>query len=100
MTIANLISEYDLCIHHNIEVSFIQSIQEIGLIEITTVEQTRYIHESQLYELERMIRLYHDLDINLEGIESINYLLLQIDEMKDEISMLKNKLSFYEQMAG
>lgn len=33
-----------LCTHYNIEVSFITSLTEFGLIEITKVEETNYCH--------------------------------------------------------
>ena len=66
----NLIPADEFCLTHNIDVSFIRSLQETGLIEITTIEETTYIHSSQLHELERIVHLYFELDINLEGIES------------------------------
>lgn len=97
MHMRNLISENEFCAKNNIEISFIRSIQEIGLIEITTIEQTGYIHENQLQELERIICLYYELDINLEGIETIFHLLQRINRMQDEMTILKNRLQFYEE---
>lgn len=96
MHIENLISENEFCAKYNIEISFIRSIQEIGLIEITTIEETGYIREDQLQELERIVRFYFELDINLEGIETIINLLHRINDMQDEITSLKNRLRFYE----
>lgn len=96
MHIENLISENEFCAKHNIEISFIRSIQEFGLLEITTIEETGYIHENQLQELERIVCLYYELDINLEGIDSIFHLLQRITHMQDEITNLKNRLRFYE----
>ncbi len=96
MQTENLISEIEFCANHNIEVSFIRSVQEIGLIEITVIEETGYIHVNQLQELERIIHLYNELDINLEGIETIFHLLHRITHMQDEIKILKNRLRFYE----
>ncbi len=96
MQTENLISENEFCENHNIEISFIRSVQEIGLIEIEIIEETGYIHENQLQELERIIRLYNELDINLEGIETIFHLLQRITHMQDEITILKNRLRFYE----
>ena len=92
----NLIPADEFCANHNIEVSFIRSIQETGLIEITTIEERVFIHASQLQELERIVRLYFELDINLEGIETINHLLQRISMMQDEIMVLKNRLRLYE----
>jgi hypothetical protein len=92
----NLIPAHEFCANHNIEISFISSLQETGMIEITTIEETTYIHANQLQELERIVRLHFDLDINLEGIETINNLLQRINDMQDEITALRNKLRLYE----
>ena len=92
----NLIPADAFCASHNIEISFIRSLQETGLIEIMTVEEKGYIQTSQLQELEKIIRLYYELDINLEGIETINHLLQRINHLQDEITALKNRLRLYE----
>ncbi len=92
----NLIPADEFCAIHNIEISFIHSLQETGLIEITTIEETGYIHTSQLQELEKIVRLYYELDINLEGIDTINHLLQRINDMQDEITALRNRLRLYE----
>jgi chaperone modulatory protein CbpM len=91
-----LISADEFCKNHNIGISFIRSLQETGMIEITTIEETGYIHSSQLQELERIVNLYYDLDINLEGIETIKHLLRRINSMQDEITGLRNRLRLYE----
>jgi hypothetical protein len=92
----NLIPADEFCTNHNIEVSFIHSLNETGLIEITTIEERAYIPSSQLQELEKIVRLYFELDINLEGIETINHLLERITSMQDEITALRNRLGLYE----
>jgi len=86
----------EFCANHNIEISFITSLQQTGLIEITTIKETGFIDASQLQQLEKFIRFYYELDINLEGIETINHLLLRINSLQNEIIMLKNRLSLYE----
>lgn len=88
------ISEF--CTNHKVEISFISALHESGLIEITTVKEEEYIEIDQLSQLEKFIRLYYDLDINLEGIETINYLLQRMSSMDDEIKYLRNKLRLYE----
>jgi chaperone modulatory protein CbpM len=92
----HLISAEQYCEQHHIELSFISLLHENGLIEITTVEQARFIPEEKLGELEKITRLYHDLDINLEGIEVITHLLARIENLQDEITGLKNRLRLYE----
>lgn len=88
-----LIPAEDFCMYHNIEYSFISSLEDSGLIRITSVEQHSYIPEDELEKLEKFVRMHYELDINIEGIETINYLLEKIDEMKKEIIHLRNKTS-------
>jgi len=96
MQVENLIAVNEFCVNHRIEISFISSLQQTGLIEITTVKETEFIDAGQLQQLERFIRLYYELDINLEGIETISHLLQRINSMQDEIIALKNRLRLYE----
>jgi hypothetical protein len=91
-----LIPANEFCASHHIEISFISSLQETGLIEIKTIEETGFIPVSQLQQLEKFVRLYHELDINLEGIDSITHLLQRITDMQDEITALKNRLRLHE----
>jgi len=96
MNIKNLIPANEFCFHHNIAISFISSLHENGLIKITTIEETSYIHKNQLPDLERIIRLSGELDINIEGIETIIHLLKRIHELQNEITILKNRLDMFE----
>ena len=86
-----LIPVKDFCIHHNIEYSFISSLENSGLIRVTSVKRSSFIHIDEMHKLEKFVRLHYDLDINLEGIETINYLLERIESMQQEILKLKNK---------
>lgn len=88
----------EFCRHYQIQLSFINTLQEFGLIEITSVEERAYIPQSQLQKLEQVIRLHYDLDINLEGIEAINHLLSRVKSMQAEIMELRNRLSVYEKV--
>jgi hypothetical protein len=91
-----LIAIDEFCTSHNIEISFISSLQQSGLIEVTTIKEAGYIEAAQLQQLEKFIRLYYDLDINMEGIETITHLLRRISSMQDEIITLRNRLRLYE----
>jgi len=84
------------CAHHNIEVSFISSLQQTGLIEITTIEETGFINVSNLKQIEKFLCYYYDLDINIEGIEAITHMLDRMNAMQDEIILLRNRLRLYE----
>lgn len=91
-----LVSVDEFCASHNIEISFISSLQQNGLIEIRTIEQTGFIDAGQLPQVEKFIRLYYELDINIEGIETISHMLERIRSMQEEIISLRNRLRFYE----
>ena len=87
-----LIPIKDFCTWHNIEFSFIDSLENSGLISITSVQQATYVHADDLIKLEKFVRLYYDLDINMEGIETINHLLDKIEDMQQQIVHLKNRI--------
>jgi len=46
--------------------------------------------------VEKMMRLHYDLHINLEGIDAISNLLKQVQDLKKENQILKNKLKTYD----
>lgn len=96
MQTGNLVAVNEFCVNHNIQISFITSLQQIGLIEITNIQETGFIDVDQLQHLEKIVRFYFELDINLEGIETINHLLGRIQVMQNEIITLKNRLRLYE----
>jgi chaperone modulatory protein CbpM len=85
-----LIPAKDFCLYHNIEYSFIHSLEDSGLIRVTAVEHTSYIPLDEIQKLENFVRLHYDLEINIEGIETISYLLEKIEDMQKEILNLKN----------
>lgn len=93
----HLIQIEQFCVHYNIEYSFIKSLTEFGLLEITTIEDTHYLPKEYIGNLEKMIRLHYDLDINIEGIEAISHLLQRVDHLQAELTLLKNRLRQYEQ---
>jgi len=91
-----LVAVDDFCANHNIEVSFISSLQQSGLIEITTKKEKIYLEATQLQQVEKFIRFYYEFDINLEGIETITHLLQRLNSLQEEITSLRNRLRFYE----
>src|SRR5690349_4498722 len=92
-----LVPVAEFCKHYNVEVSFIQSLNEYGLTEITVVKETPCIYEENIRDLEKIMRLHYDLDINLEGIEAISHLLHRLDDLQHELLVLKNQLKFYKE---
>jgi hypothetical protein len=96
METEELIPILEFARHYSIEVSFIDSLREVGLIEIITVGDTQYIHEDRISDIERMIRLHYGLEINIEGVDAVSRLLERIDHLQQEIVALKNRLRLYE----
>lgn len=92
----NLIAVDVFCAHHNIEISFISSLQQTGLIEITTIKDAGFLNHAQLQQIEKFLCYYYELDINMEGIEAITHMLERINTMQHEIISLKNRLHLYE----
>ena len=92
----DLIPANEFCASHHLEFSFIHTLHQYGLVEITTIEQTAYLPVSQLPQAERIARLHNELGINMEGIDAIKHLLQRVEEMQHEIARLKDKLSLYE----
>lgn len=96
MQTEEMIPANEFCIHHNIELSFIFALKESGLIEITRIEEKIFVPLNQLGLLEKLVRLYYEMDINLEGIESISYLLERLNDLQQQVILLNNRLSVYE----
>lgn len=92
----NLISITEICTWHHVENSFIHSLSEVGLVEITRMEDQEFLEKEQLRELEKMIRLHNELQINLEGIDAIYHLLGRVSDLQEEVRMLRNRLRRYE----
>lgn len=87
----------EFCTVYHIEDSFVYSLKEVGLLEITTVEETEVVEEEYLRDLEKMVRLHTELDINLEGIDAISHLLVRVTKLQEEVNALRNKLNRFEE---
>jgi len=96
MTTSDLIPVNTLAVHYNIEHSFVISLQESGLIALITVDEALYVQADELKNIEKMANLYYQMGINIEGIETITYLLQRLSNMQQHIITLTNKLDLYE----
>ena len=88
-----IVSEY--CHKCHIEPSFIELLQEGGLIEVHIEGGEHYLLVSQLPEVERYSRMYYDLSINMEGIDAIHHLLERMESMRKESNTLQSQLLVY-----
>jgi len=84
------------CINYDIPQQFIDSLSKYDLIELVEKDTSRYIQVDDINRIEKLMRLHYELDVNFEGLDIINNLLNRIDELKQDISRLKNRLEFYE----
>jgi len=91
-TMENLIATSDICIYHEVEYTFISSLSEAGLVELRVIDDKPYVPESELQKLEKMIRMHNELEINIAGIEAITYLLERIEQMHEQLRLLRNRL--------
>lgn len=96
MSKENFIPIHKLCELYQVEMSFFSSLNEIGLIQFITIEESNYIHQDKINDIEKMIRMHLDLEINIEGIDIAINLLQKIDELENELISIKNRLKIYE----
>ncbi len=96
MSLENYIPLHQLCLHYEVEMSFFTNLNEYGLIEIVTIDQAHFVNEDKTSDIEKMIRMHHELEINYEGIDTIFHLLHKIHALQDELRTTKNRLRLYE----
>jgi hypothetical protein len=96
MNTDDFISVNQLTVYYNIEKSFFTELNEIGLIEISTIEESEYIPLDQIAAIEKMVRMRQDLALNIEGIDVVFNLLKKIDHLQDELNAAKRRLRLYE----
>ena len=93
----HLIPASEFCVHYNIDVTFLHTLQAYGLVPVTTVDETVFIDADDLPEVERIIHLHQELNINLEGIDAILQLLKRLEKLEYELTALRNRLRLYEE---
>jgi hypothetical protein len=91
-----LIRMESFCMVYEVDRGFLHMLEESGLVEIVHVQEEEFIPLTSLEQIDRFMRLHHDLEINAEGLEAIAHLLQKISSMQDEIRRLKNRLNIYE----
>lgn len=82
----------EFCTYHEVEVSFIRDLGDSGLIQVSRVEESTFIPVDEMPKAERFIRMHYDLNINLEGLETIDHLLHKMESLQQEVRRLQNRL--------
>lgn len=92
----DLIPADKICAYHHVELSFIQTLHESGLIGMTAQGDALFLSSGELPELEKFIRWHYELSINMEGIEALSHLLDRVGRLQEENRILRNRLQGYE----
>ncbi|SHG64154.1 MerR HTH family regulatory protein [Chryseobacterium oranimense] len=87
------ISREELVKIYNVEITFFDELVDVGLLNVETENEIRYLLYDDLPVFERFTNWHYDLEINLPGLEVINDMLLRIKSLKKENRDLMNKLS-------
>lgn len=96
MSQEKLIQIKQLCTHYQIDMSLFSELNDFGIIEILTVEDSYFIHEDKISVVEKVVRMQKDLNINLEGVDTVFNLLDKINGLQAELNTVKNRLRLYE----
>ena len=96
MSKENLISVQQLCEYYQVEISFFSELHDFGIIDMITIENSHFIYEDKVSVLEKVVRMQKDLNINLEGIDTVLNLLVKINDLQTELNTVKNRLRLYE----
>lgn len=96
MQTTHLISVREFCLYHHVEITFVETLADNGLIETTIVEQTTYVQPEQLGRLEKLVRLHQDLAIHADDLDVVSDLLDRVEDLQHQLSQLQNRLVFYE----
>tara|TARA_R110002050_G_scaffold24083_2_gene64216 strand:- start:8833 stop:9126 length:294 start_codon:yes stop_codon:yes gene_type:complete len=96
MSKEKLIQINQLCTHYQVEISLFSELHDFGIIEILTIEDSYFIHEDKISIVEKVVRMQKDLNINLEGIDTVLNLLDKINDLQTELNTTKNRLRLYE----
>ncbi len=95
-----LISVSEFCVHHHIEIAFVQLLEQQGLVEIITIEQSVYVQPEQLPRLEKLVRLHQDLSIHPDDLDVVSELLERVERLQNQVTQLQNRLVFYEPLGN
>lgn len=90
---------YSECLRvYEIEESFIESLNEVGLIQVIDQDDDRFIEYDDLSDLEQFIRWHYEMDINVAGIDALRHMLNRVQSLQSEIEQLRNELQFYKSL--
>lgn len=96
----NFIAAKDLCTVYGMDYNFIIAIKEAGLLEFKEENQDLFVEENLLENFDKLWRLHYEMEINVEGMETINHLLHQLHLLQIELKSAQAKIQFYEKVVN
>lgn len=96
MNTENLVPVAVLCTHYRVEMSFFSRLEEVGLLNLESIEETQYVPSERIGEVEKIIRMQHDLNLNLEAIDVVFNLLDKVNGLQNELQTVRRRLRLYE----
>jgi len=88
----DVITVKEYCHIHQIDVAFINGLEESGLVQLVSVNRQRCIPHDALGAVERLINWHIELEVNPQGLEVANTLYQRILELQEEIARLRSAL--------
>lgn len=93
-----LIPAGEFCTFHRVELSFLNSLHESGLIVLTVRDGVVFLDAGELSVVEKFVRWHYELLINTEGIEALAHMLGRFEELMEENRKLRTRLLRYERV--
>lgn len=93
----NYIAIEEFCTYHGVQLALIREFADFGLVRLQEQEQQVYLPAEEIEKAERMLRLYHELGINKEGLEIILNMRDQLLNLNSELEMIRYRLQQLEQ---
>jgi len=76
------------CEFHKVDIQLVYSIIDNGFIEVHQENKVVFIPASSIENLERCIRLYNDLGVNMAGLEVITHMRTKILELRERLGQI------------
>lgn len=86
----------DFCAGHSLEERFLYQLRDYELIRIVEVGDQPAVPQEELGRLERMVRLYRDLELGPENLQVVEHLLTRMERLQEEILELRRRLGRWE----
>jgi chaperone modulatory protein CbpM len=91
-----LIPIHTFHLHYHVEEAFITSLYDLQLVEITTIDDVRYVAVTHLPQVEKLIRLHSDFNLNADALAVAAHLLEKVENLQSELLTLRSRLRIYE----